>query len=68
MDPEATLERLRALLGGDHSGFEELEQARGEWSDPHSALCECEELFQALDGWLSKGGFKPKDWQTEGES
>ena len=26
---------------------------------------ETRELFEALDGWLSKGGFLPRDWERK---
>ncbi len=68
MDPNATLAELRKLLGGDHSGLEFLQGAEAndnptKWtSDPLSALCRAEELWDALDGWMSKGGFLPSSW------
>ena len=57
MDINETLKRLRALLGGDHSGEEDDDAATLDF------VCEAEELFQALDQWLSGGGFLPKEWE-----
>lgn len=77
MDPNATLLALRRLLGGDHSGYEETPGSPGEihkvtddgnrvrripTAELHTMLCEAEELFQAMDEWLSSGGFLPKRW------
>ena len=59
MDPNATLQALRELLGGDHSGSDRPA------SDPEETillLCQAEELWQALDQWLSRGGFLPEEW------
>jgi len=46
MDPNATLTELRELL------------ADGTPEGAEMAL----ERFEALDEWLSKGGYKPADW------
>lgn len=59
MDPDATLKALRDLLGGDHSGHRYRVRL--------SLWCEAEELFQALDKWLSTEqgglrGFLPQAW------
>lgn len=49
MDPNATLARLRELAAdGTHLTMTETE--------------EMAELFEALDAWMSKGGFMPSDW------
>ncbi len=56
MDPNAALETARTLaaeIGDDKL----IPQAREE------AAATLAETFQALDGWLSSGGFKPHDWQ-----
>ena len=47
MDPNATLKELRHLLGSEISE-----------PDVHDVA----DLFAALDGWLSKGGFPPSAW------
>lgn len=47
MDPNETLERLRRYAADDTGE---------DWLDFGP------ELFQALDSWLSKGGFLPDDW------
>ena len=60
MDPDKTLEQIR----------EEIRKLRRwmrhpSYDDPDNRLSEAEELVdlvEALDGWLTKGGFPPKDW------
>lgn len=68
MDPNATLARLRELLGGDHSSHEpgSLEEAlRDRTEGLEGIICEAETHFQALDEWLSKArGFLPAAWHA----
>ena len=53
MDPNATLTELR-------------EAARGYWTAPptdtEEAGLRVVELFEALDEWLTRGGFLPEAW------
>lgn len=75
MDPNETLRRLRALLGGDHSGYEQDKLGHSifhhgdkptkDLDDLHTMVCEAEELFQALDDWLSKEGCLPEAWERK---
>lgn len=52
MDPNTTLEELREL-------------AR-EWFDSdNDHAAQASDLFNALDGWLSRGGFLPKAWERQ---
>lgn len=57
MDPNVSLAKIREAVG-------ELRQADddGLWSDDSSQIGMLLESFEALDGWLSTGGFLPKDW------
>lgn len=48
MDPNATLAELRALVMDGGAEFE----------DPQRAA----ELFNALDEWITRGGFLPAAW------
>jgi len=48
MDPTATLDEIRKLIEEDQGG-----------TDPELA-----DRILALDLWLSKGGFLPKQWST----
>lgn len=54
MDPNVNLEEQRqiiaTLLGGEGAG------------DADNLGMRLAELAQALDGWLSKGGFLPRAW------
>lgn len=56
MDPNATLEELRNLasLAADQHGGD---------PDADYLAARMAELFQALDEWLSKGGFAPAAWK-----
>lgn len=49
MDPDKALAELREAL-------QELANDPDAWEDVI-------EKFEALDGWLSKGGFLPKAWR-----
>ncbi len=51
MDPNEALARLRRYADAA------VDDAPEDWLDT------APELFQALDSWLSKGGFLPADWQ-----
>lgn len=61
MDPNACLEEIRELVSDifadDKSNIDSLR--RGD---------RLAELVEALDGWLSKGGFLPADWTTKERS
>ena len=57
MDPETVLATLRDLSRRATSGEP--------WNDSTEAgdlAVELAEAVQALDGWLTKGGFPPRDW------
>jgi hypothetical protein len=51
MDPNETLKRIRQIAGRFEKG-----QARNQ-DGPELA-----DLIDALDGWISRGGFLPRDW------
>jgi hypothetical protein len=57
MDPNACLKEIRILTEAIVNGGD-------------SDMINCErlaELVEALDGWISKGGFLPADWQPKVE-
>lgn len=58
MDPDACLERMRELIGemNDAGALDD----EGETFMDKAALFV--EGFQALDGWLGSGGFRPRAW------
>jgi hypothetical protein len=61
MDINALLTELRQLLGKDwHPDHDKSDAAL--LSELHEKFARAEELFQALDGWLTRGGFKPTEW------
>ena len=53
MDPEATLRELRDLAN-ELDDNEDLAE-----DEVRESAARMAELFQALDGWLSHGGFSP---------
>ena len=69
MDPNATLRRLRELLGGDHSASPPttVEEALADCTkELENLICEAETLFQGLDTWLGqKQGFRPHAWNHQ---
>lgn len=65
MDPNATLKRIRDLIGwyetskdGDYASLQTMK----EYAD------EMNQLVTSLDEWLSQGGFLPKQWKTWGKA
>jgi hypothetical protein len=64
MDPEATLAELRTLCAQLRTTLDEVDAVSG---TPAAALIDqaeqAVEAFTALDGWLTRGGFAPRDWQ-----
>lgn len=57
MDPNTVLAELRELIR--HLPFEVEEMGLVDLDGAN----DIHEKFTALDGWLSKGGFLPADWQ-----
>lgn len=49
MDPNEILRRLRELCALDNCDL--------------FAMDEIADLFEALDGWITKGGFLPTEWE-----
>lgn len=56
MDPNAALQRLRRAVDGVETVAAGSEE---NWSGELLAVLE---HFEALDEWLSRGGFLPDDW------
>ena len=63
MDPDETLRLLRLTIkqmqSEGHRDFAEVFIAHAE---------EVIEYFEALDEWLTKGGFYPQDWANDGDN
>lgn len=57
MDPNEALRLAREAAG-------ELRQADDDDTLPGSQVGQLVEAFEALDEWLTKGGFLPSDWTT----
>lgn len=60
MAPNANLEELRTLAKRVLAGYSEPIESRQ--PDRQSDAERLAELTQALDGWLSRGGFLPRAW------
>ena len=57
MDPNETLRRLRASANDIADAFDRDEEIAS------ADAAELASYVQALDEWLSKGGFLPKEWE-----
>ena len=69
MDPNATLSELRSLTAELHDLEEEYQERQDEVDEQvvllgsiRDVAARMGELFEALDGWISKGGFLPSAW------
>jgi len=58
MDPNANIKELLSLAASIRKDYED-EDGNGVDQDDANRLAE---LIEALDGWLSKGGFLPGRW------
>lgn len=56
MDPNETLERLRMAVRAFRACNDEFDR---HWDHPETLV----DAAEALDEWLSKGGFLPEAWQ-----
>lgn len=56
MDPNETLSLIRARVADIEEGAEDISR--------EEAVSELVELVTALDGWMSRGGFLPSDWNA----
>ena len=70
MDPDANLRELRELtrelVDPDGQGFTEGDEPNecAVWEHVEKAA-RLAALCEALDGWISKGGFLPKAWDRK---
>jgi hypothetical protein len=53
MDPNETLRQIREAIADAWAA---------PFDEQFTHLVDVVELFQDLDAWLSRGGFKPSDW------
>lgn len=68
MDPDANLREQRELARAIIERFDRVDEHTGRYSDldMEGQISDAErlaELIQALDEWITKGGFLPKDWR-----
>lgn len=63
MDPNANLERQREITAELHQLEAPLAAHGDELVQIARLGAELAELAQALDAWLSQGGFAPDDWK-----
>jgi len=61
MDPDEALRRLREAAARVRE-----EISKGFGGDPMDDVSTMLDHFEALDGWLSNGGFAPKAWRKDG--
>ena len=59
MDPNAALANIRAIINGDTAGSRD---ADGAFYNPQEAAGKLADYFEALDQWISMGGFLPAAW------
>jgi hypothetical protein len=60
VDPEETLEELRNMSAEIMKNADSVHPPTHNWLA--GAAVELAEKFQAMDEWISKGGFLPKAW------
>lgn len=58
MDPDEALKNARAAL----AAYRKAQDNESESAIVEEASDELADAFEALDGWLSKKGFPPRDW------
>lgn len=56
MDPNIVLQDIRDALEAFHANGDQFNRR---WDHEDSLV----EAIEALDGWLSQGGYLPADWQ-----
>jgi hypothetical protein len=63
MDPDVTLSELRELTTGifEENGAFNINKVQ-DTDDVVNLLVQISERFEALDEWISKGGYAPRDW------
>ncbi len=63
MDPDANLREQLELASQDWTGKDTHELTPEEIDKLHTDHIRLCDLVEALDGWISKGGFLPARWQ-----
>lgn len=57
MDPKTNLAELRGIAAEVMRAFDAADPETGEWANSEDREYRLAELVQALDGWISRGGF-----------
>ena len=70
MDPNAALKRFRELMGAAGTAYREARQAEEEgvscakeYERFDDLSAEAAQTMQALDEWITGGGFLPDEWR-----
>jgi hypothetical protein len=63
MDPEVTMTCLRDAIESAARLAERALDGDDTQEELIGEVARIQELFDALDGWLSKGGFLPRRWR-----
>jgi hypothetical protein len=64
MDPDANLQEQREVTRRLLAAFDAADPDSGEWQPDLDDVYRLAELTEALDGWLSREGALPSDWQS----
>ncbi len=62
MDPDATLREIREIIKASHKEVCDDEDKEFEYLENMGRLTE---LVEALDNWITGGGFLPNDWKED---
>jgi hypothetical protein len=64
MDPDVALENMREAMEKLKTiPVTTLAGKSYALDDDGALICTAIEAWEALDGWMSKGGFRPEDWK-----
>lgn len=64
MDPDSNLRDQREIRQRLLKAFDAADPDTGEWHPDLDDVYQLAELSEALDGWLSRDGALPREWQT----
>jgi len=66
MDPDSNLREQREIRQRLLKAFDAADPDTGEWHPDLDDVYKLDELSKALDGWLSRDGALPRDWESDG--
>jgi hypothetical protein len=67
MDPDTNLREQREVTRRLLAAFDAADPDTGEWHPDLDDVYRLAELTEALDGWLSRDGSLPHDWQSDAD-